>query len=193
VKVANSLLESMKKSKDIKNRPKYFVLKSKISKPEKVGDKEKDKSDKTEAKIDVYKIFIDVEAAVKDKGNLFDFCFDYMPFMIEVIEPMNVVFPVSDLNDYLANIQVTLHKIDEELKKAKLINEDFASKYQNVTKSLVRLLRNNILLSLKEKSKTVEDISKNVGVPEEQLNPFLEGMVNDKEIKKSGDKYSLSK
>ena len=60
-------------------------------------------------------------------------------------------------------------------------------------KNASALLRNIFKLSLKQKPKNEEEISKDVGIPEEQIKPFLAAMEKQKEIKKQGDKYSWAK
>ena len=67
--------------------------------------------------------------------------------------------------------------------------EDLTSKHSILSKNMVRMLRNNILLSLKEKAKDMKELSKNVGIPEDQLKPFVDKMIVDKEIKLEKNKY----
>jgi len=121
-----------------------------------------------------------------------------MPFFIEVTEPMNISFSANELSNYLSSIQATIHKIDEGLKTYKLRIEDLVGKHAILTKNMVRMLRNNILLSLKEKSKDIAELSKSVGISEEQLRPFVENMTKDlpnqpKEIKLEKSKYRVIK
>lgn len=193
VKIANNFVENMKGVADLKHGSKYYILKSKISKPEKLKDEEKDMKDKHESETNIFKILIDLEIGVKNKANIFDFCFDYMPFMIEVVEPANVSFGTHEFNDYLANIQATLHKIDEALKKTNAANQIFARDNKILLDNMIRTIKNNVLLSLKEGNKEAKDLAKNVGLPEQKLKQYLDQMVEDKEIVFDNKKYSRIK
>ncbi len=189
--VAKGYVNSITSATDQKSIKKYYVIQHSISKPEKISPEDEEKKELEGS--DAYKIILDFDIGVKQKTKMFDFCFEYMPFLVEILEPMTIPFSASDLTDYVTSIQSTLHKIDEQLKQAKMINNDVVQKYQVLTKNMVRMLRNNILLSLKEKNKTVEELSKNTGIPEDQLKPFLDTMTKDKEVKFDKKKYALAK
>ncbi len=176
----------------IKENHDYHVLDVKVSKPTKVK-KEGQEQDIKAIQTDLFSSFADVEIGVKKKVKLFDFCFEYMPASVEVVEPMHVAFPANEISGFLTDIQGTLHKIDFALKTASGANQVLAEKNQILTKNMVRLLRNNILLALKEKNKNLNEIAKNVGIPEDQLKPFVENMVSDKEVKFEKNKYALVK
>jgi hypothetical protein len=188
--VSKKYAESIKQAQDQKQNKKYFIIKQDISKPEKLSKEElKDVPGENEA----YTCMLDFEIGVKKKTNIFDFCFEFMPFFVEVVSPMNINFTASELTNYITNIQATIHKIDETLKAYKLRTEDLTNKYGILSKNMVRMLRNNIILTLKQKSKDIKEISKSVGIPEEQLKPFIDTMVDDKEIKLEKNKYKFVK
>ncbi len=178
--LSKKYVENITQAEDEKHNRKYHIISKKIEKPKKLKTADKQKDEKGS----VFKFDLDLDIGIKNRSYLFDFCFDYLPFFVEVTSPMIIDFTASDLTNYVSSIQATIHKIDEALKEANL-------KYQNMSKSMVRMLRNNILLSLKEKDKTLKEISKNVGIDEEQIKSFVENMVNDHEIKLKGGKYSV--
>jgi hypothetical protein len=190
-KIADEYVEAIKLSKDQKNNTNYHVLNVTISKPEKMKDEEK--TNAQEKGVDLYKVFIETDIGVKDKSKIFDFCFDFMPFSIEVVDPMTIGFNASDLTEYVTNILATLHKIDGDLKKTIATNTLLNKQNQNLVKNMVRMLRNNVLLSLREKSKTIKELVQNIGIEEEQLQAFLDNMVSDKEIELKKGKYQVKK
>ncbi|HIH39680.1 TPA: hypothetical protein HA219_03095 [Candidatus Woesearchaeota archaeon] len=195
--ISDSYVENIRNSKDQKGHSKYFVLNKNIDKPRKLR-KEELKDLPPDTGKDVFISTLDFDIGVQKKTNVFDFCFEYMPFFIEVTEPMNISFSANELSNYLSSIQATIHKIDEGLKTYKLRIEDLVGKHAILTKNMVRMLRNNILLSLKEKSKDIAELSKSVGISEEQLRPFVENMTKDlpnqpKEIKLEKSKYRVIK
>ena len=174
---------------NVKKNENYKILKSTISKPKKV----KDESIEEAKENNLFSAFAEIEVLAKKKEKLFDFCFNYMPSSVEVIKPMNLEFSANEISNYLSDIQATLHKIDFALKNANAANKVLNARLQNLTKSMVRTLRNNILLSLKEKKKDLKEISKNVGISEDQLKPFVDNMIKDNEVKHEGGKYSIVK
>lgn len=186
--VADSYVENIKNSKDQKGHLKYFIIKQDVQKPRKLKKAEM-KDLPPDSGKDIFTFMLDFDIGVQKKTNIFDFCFEYMPFFIEITEPMNISFTANQLTNYLSNIQTTIHKIDEGLKTYKLQIEDLLNKHTTLSKNMIRMLRNNILLSLKEKSKNMEELSKNVGIPEDQLKPFVDKMVADNEIKLEKNKY----
>ena len=179
----NAFIENIKKNQD------YKILKSKISKPKKV----KDESIEETKEREIFSTFAEVEVLAKKKEKIFDFCFNYMPSSVEIIKPMSLEFTANEISNYLSDIQATLHKIDFALKNANAANQVMNTRLQNLTKSMVRTLRNNILLSLREKNKDLKEISKNVGISEDQLKPFVDNMIKENEIKHEGGKYSVVK
>lgn len=189
--VAKKYVEAINKAIDQKRRRKYFVLKHQVSIPKKLSKKEKEEDAQEQG--DVFRIDLEFEIGVKIKTNIFDFCFEYMPFFIEISEPMNISFSSHDLTDYLTTIQATIHKIDESLKQNILVNGQLKEKNEMLSKSMIRLLRNIILISLKQKNKNAKEISKETGVPEDQLKLFIDNMIKDKEIKLIKNKYSIVK
>ncbi|MFC1691847.1 hypothetical protein ACFL0W_06735, partial [Nanoarchaeota archaeon] len=116
---------------------------------------------------DAFAVIADVELLAKDSSAITFFCFDYMPASIEVLEPSEFVFTAPDFTSFLNDIQGRLHSIDMMLKSFKLENE-------NLRRNAAALLRNNIMITLLHKgSSNLADLSKAVGIPGKQLEPFL--------------------
>ncbi len=134
----------------------------------------------------LYTTFVELEMMVKDASELAFFCFDYMPSSIEIIEPEKFHYNAQDFASFFNDMMARLHKLDAHIKGLK-------AKSKNLERNAGLLLRNNILLSLKEKEKSAEDISKNTGIPPEQLSPFLEKLIREGWIEKKKDKYSIKK
>ncbi len=190
--ISGSYVENIKNNKDSKGHSKYFIISKNIEKPRKLKKHEL-KDLPPNSGNDVFISTLDFDIGVHKKTNVFEFCFEYMPFFIEVTEPMNISFSANELTNYLSDIQTTIHKIDEGLKTYKLKMEELSGKHAVLTKNTVRLLKNNVLLSLKETPKDIRELTKNIGIPEEQLKPFIDNMINDKEIKLEKNKYHTLK
>ncbi len=130
--------------------------------------------------------YVEIEAWFKSPALIVEFCLDYMPSSIEIIEPMKVSYTANQLTNIFNDLQGKLHQIDMMLKQTVAENKI-------LRKNMAGMLRNNIMLSLKEKPKKIEEISKNVGIAVEQLKPFVEKVVAEGFIKENKGIYSLAK
>ena len=132
----------------------------------------------------LFGMFVDLEAWFKHSETLIDFCFDYMPSSIEVVEPSRVTYTSNKLSNMFNDLQAKLHTIDMMLKNTVQENKI-------LRKNAAGLLRNNIMLSIKEKPKKIDEISRNVGVPANQLKPFLDKVIEEGHLKENKGTYSL--
>ncbi len=162
-KTLKQYVEKIKKEKHID------VIDIKISKP-----KEQKK---------LFSTFADIEMLVKDASALAYFCFDYMPSSIEIIDPTAFTYNAHDFSSFFNDLQARLHKIDMMVK-------NMTAQNKNLLRNANLLLRNNIMIVLKEGEMDIATLSKKVGIPKEQLEPFAEETVKEGWIKKKGDKYS---
>ncbi len=166
VETMNKYVEKMKKEKNLK------IIDTKISE---VEQKEK-----------LFTVFAEVEMLAKTPSNIVDYCFDYMPSSIELLEPENVKFNSHQFSNFFNDLQAKLHQLDMIVKKLRAENKVL---HQNAN----FILRNNVLLSLKEKPKGLATISKNIGLPEEKTKVFLDALVKQGFINLKNNKYSLNK
>ncbi|HME87354.1 MAG TPA: hypothetical protein VKE88_02995 [Candidatus Nanoarchaeia archaeon] len=173
----------------IKTQHDYHIYSSDVSKSTKAAESEEAKA----TKQDLFTAYAEITIGVKKKEKLFHFCFDFMPSSIEVIEPMTTTFSANELSGFLSDIQATLHKIDFAFKQTSTANKIMTERMQILTKNASQILQNNILLSLKDKNKSLADLAKNTGVPEEQLKPFIDSMIKRKDIVFEKNVYKLSK
>ncbi|HLC67155.1 MAG TPA: hypothetical protein VJK52_05950, partial [Candidatus Nanoarchaeia archaeon] len=125
-----------------------------------------------EAQEKLWSTFAEIDLWVKDASTLAFLCFDYMPSSIEVIEPESLHYRAADFAAFFNDLQARLHKLDMIVKNLRAEN-----KVLQINGS--RLLRNNVLISLKEKDKDLNTLAKNVGLVPEQLEPFLDAMIKE--------------
>ena len=128
--------------------------------------------------------FAELEFLIKSAKDLAYFCFDYMPSSIEIIEPENFTYKAADFTNFFNDLQAKLHQLNGIVKNALAENKI-------LSKNAALLLRNNIIISLKEKNKDISTLSKNVGIPQDQLKPFLEKIIQEGYIKKQGELYCI--
>ena len=116
---------------------------------------------------ELFSAFSDLEVLFKDLQTLTRICFDYMPASIEIVKPENFRLPAVDLSDFVNDMLTLLHQIDFKLK-------DSMAGRSVMERNMKTLLRNSIIMYLGSGSKSIEQISKIIGIPEKQLTPFME-------------------
>ncbi|MBL7050665.1 hypothetical protein ISS04_00715 [Candidatus Woesearchaeota archaeon] len=138
-----------------------------------------------EEKEGLFTMFVELETLMKDTKRVVEFCFDYMPSSVEIIEPANLTYSSHDFSDILNDLQARLHKID-------MVAKNTGQENKILRKNSAIFLRNLIFLALKEKGKDVVELSKNTGVPEKELEKFMDILIKEKKIKKQKKIYSLN-
>ncbi len=132
----------------------------------------------------LYSVFVELELRFKEMDEIINFCFDYMPSSIEIIEPEEVVLRSSDMTDFLNDLQGRLHKVDGMLKS--MMAENKVLKKNGLT-----IVKNVIVVALKDGPKDSEELSKLTGLPKDHLQKFLNNLVKQNKIKEENGRYIL--
>lgn len=132
-----------------------------------------------------FSAFVELEIEFNKMQDLFDFCLDSMPSSVEILEPDSLAIPTNEMNNYLNDLQSKLHENDMNVKRLKTANE-------LLDKNSMVIFRNFILYLVKLGKCELSELSKFVGVPEDQLKPYLGKMVEENVLNVSDDKYSIS-
>jgi hypothetical protein len=180
-KAIRTVIEAAKEIKGLKIQ-KTDVEETKSLKDEKLS--------KTEEKIqqvsgELFSTFAEIEFTATTFDVVASFCFEFMPSSIEIIEPERFEVISREITKLLDDILGKLHNADMAVKKLNFENSALRTNAK-------LLLRNMIMVSLKMKEKDLESLSKAVGIPQDQLKPFLESLIEDKFIKEEKDIYKLS-
>ncbi|MFT4309075.1 MAG: hypothetical protein ACMXYL_01150 [Candidatus Woesearchaeota archaeon] len=168
--VAETMRLLLKKAKDTKE---LEVIEHHMEEPQKVED------DST-----LYSGFLEMEIKLLNMETIFGFILDYMPSSLEISDPDEINFDLSTFNGFLSDFIGRLHEYD------KIVKEKIGENVQ-LQENIDLLIRNLIIISLKEKSLTAEEISSKVGIAAESLKPFLNKFADNKTIIETNDKYSL--
>lgn len=126
--------------------------------------------------------FCESELLVKDIKTLSWVAFNFSPASIELKAPKELVIKDKKMTDFIGDLLAQLHQ-----------NNMGAMQAKSETKSLLMnfnaLVRNAVLLALKDGSKPAGDIGKGVGIAEKGIMPVLDAMIKEKTIEKQGDEY----
>ena len=137
---------------------------------------------KKQDNAELWSTFAELELKTSKIEFLTAFCFEYMPSIIEVIEPQQFTFSDGDLSQFLNDLQAKLHQVDMVAKEVKIEREILQ---QNMT----ALLKNYILVLLSKNQLTSEQLSKLTGVDKEKLEDYLDLMIDEGKIDLKGNLY----
>lgn len=141
---------------------------------------------KVEAKEKFFAQFAELEILFKKPVNIIEFCFDYMPSSVEIIAPEDIAMKAFDLSGILNDLQARLHQLD-------MVVKTLSAENKLISDNARAILRNNMMISLKEKDKEVEELARNVGLEIEVAKRFLEELITEGFIKQKKGKYGLAK
>lgn len=124
---------------------------------------------------DLWMAFAELEIKTIGVAEIIDFCFDYMPSMIEIIEPEELKLDSVSVSSFLNDLQAKLHGVDMIAKQMKVEN-------QLTNKSLATLLNNYVVVLLRSNNLTSEQLSKYTGMNIEILEDYLDKMIDEGKI-----------
>ena len=165
VKTLSDYLEKIKESKDL-----IFVS--------------EETAEPKEVEGSMFSTFSEIELLAKNTDVIINFCFDYMPSSIEIIEPSTLKYSSKDLTNFLNDLQTRLHNLDMLVKTTSTQN-------QTLNKNTENLLKNSIKLAIKSGNDTVATISKVLGISEQNLENITNMLVEANILEKDGDKLKF--
>ncbi len=124
---------------------------------------------------ELWMAFVELEIKTAGVAEIIDFCFDYMPSVIEIIEPEELQLDSLTVSSFLNDLQAKLHGVDMVAKQMKMEN-------QLTNQSLAALLNNYILILLHDHNFTSEQLSKFMGMKQEILEDYLDKMIDEGKI-----------
>ncbi len=135
---------------------------------------------------ELWATFAELEVKTEKFEDLTNFCFDYMPSIIEIIEPTQFVLSEGDLSQVLNDLQAKLHQVDLIAKHAKLTADE-------ANRSVALLLKNYIQVLLSRGNLSSEALSKLTGVSQDKLEDFLDQLIDEGKIDLKEGIYFLKK
>ncbi|MBI2545635.1 hypothetical protein HYV81_00460 [Candidatus Woesearchaeota archaeon] len=134
----------------------------------------------------LYTIFAELEITARDFVALCKFCFDYTPSAIEVLEPASVELDAASANNFLNDLLSRLHETDMVLKNLR-------AEHRVLDTNATGLLRNFIMHLLRQKERTLQELSDAIGIPAEQLKPFVQALLESNIVSEVQNTYHLVK
>ena len=176
---------------EIVGKPKEHIEKAlniviKKIKEEKDIEVIEEKTFNAEKQEEMFSTFAELGILFNNLQKLVEFCFDFMPSSIEILDPEKLSIKSNGfaglINDLLAKLhQMNLKLVQNNAEKKALKN------------NMLNILKNTVMILLNIKSMQLEQISKSSGINEKDLKPLLDSMVKENIINIKEDIYSLKK
>jgi len=180
--VENAIKTVIDAAKEIKG---LKIVKSDIEETKSLKD---EKLSKTEEKVqkaaggELFSTFAEIEFNASSVDVIASFCFDFLPSSLEIIEPENIELNIQEVSKLMNDLLSKIHNADIAVKR---LNFENAALKTNAK----LLLRNMIMVSLKNKEKNLDELSNAVGIPSDQLKPFVDSLIEAKFIKEEEGIY----
>ncbi|PIN73586.1 hypothetical protein COV20_05170 [Candidatus Woesearchaeota archaeon CG10_big_fil_rev_8_21_14_0_10_45_16] len=140
---------------------------------------------KKQEKEEFWATFAELEVQTDKLENLGQFCFEYMPSLIEILEPKELPFTDVETSAFLNDLQTRLHQVDMVAKQLKLENDHLKRNSAFMLKNVIRIL-------LGKKTLTLSQLCQLTGVAkEDDLADFLDKLIDKGEIDLKEGNYSL--
>ncbi len=134
---------------------------------------------------EMFSAFVEVEILAKGVDKVANFCFDYMPSSIEIIDPESIKYRSSDFTDFLNDLQSRLHDLDMTVKTVNETNKQLNANVEN-------LLLNSIKLAIRSGQDTIEKISKSLGILPDNLKEIMRLAAESGVLQQNGDKFTIN-
>ncbi len=135
---------------------------------------------------DLWMVFAELEIKTSSLDDIINFCFDYMPSIIEILEPAQLTLSDGETSNFLNDMQAKLHYVDMLAKQLKTENDSLKI-------NLAALLKNYITVLLGKGELTSQQLSKLTGVEKDKLEDFLDKLIDEGRIDLKDKLYFLKK
>ncbi|MEK6809084.1 MAG: hypothetical protein AABY40_00255 [Nanoarchaeota archaeon] len=135
---------------------------------------------------ELWMAFAELEIKTFGIAEIIDFCFDYMPSMIEILEPEELQLDSLAVSSFLNDMQAKLHGVDMIAKQMKMEN-------QLTNNSLAKLLNNFIIILLHDHNLSSEQLSKLTGMKIDILEDYLDKMIDEGKVDLKEGIYFIKK
>jgi hypothetical protein len=131
-----------------------------------------------------FSAFAELDLRFDSAGTLIGFCFDYMPSSVEIVRPEDMSIGSVEMGGLLNDLLSKLHNVNMAVTQLKAEND-------NLKNNAEGLLKNIIMLSIREKPKDIDQIARDLGIKAADLKPFVEKYVGEDRIEEKDGLYKL--
>lgn len=139
-----------------------------------------------EKQEEMFSTFAELGILFNNLQKLVEFCFDFMPSSIEILDPKKLSFDSNNFAGLMNDLLARLHQMN-----FKLVQNNAEKKI--LKKNMLNMLKNTVMILLSIKTMQLDQISKSSGINEKDLKSLLDSMVKEKTIDFKEGVYSLRK
>jgi hypothetical protein len=140
------------------------------------------KGEVEEAGDGLWGTYCEAEMLLKDLAILSWMSFNFIPASIEIKAPAKLTIKDKEMTDFMNDLLSQLHEANKNSIQVKSLN-------MSMLKNINALMRNAVLISLKQNEKTAAELAKQVGILSKEIIPLMDAMIKEKTVEKKGDKY----
>ena len=147
----------------LKQNPKYKVIREDAADVQQQGDSE------------LWTTFTELEVKTGKVEDVVAFCFNYMPALLEILEPRELTMSDAQLSLLLNDLQSKLHQVDMIAKQSVLERE-------HLQKNMGRLLKNYVTVLLRNGSLNSQQLGKLTGMEQDKMEDFLDQLIDEGKV-----------
>lgn len=132
-----------------------------------------------------FSTFAELDLIFDNSEGLLNFCFDFMPSSVEIIEPLELEMESVELANVLNDLLARLHGINANV-------TNITAENKLLKMNATGLLKNLFTVSLSGGPLALPELSSRVGIKEKEIKPFVDTLVKQGHIKITNDKYELA-
>ncbi len=141
-------------------------------------------ADAMELEDGLFSAFCEFETLVEDLEALTWLAINFMPASIELLEPGRPSLESRTVTNWYNDLLSKLHETSNVLREERGVN-------RHLTEALNALIKNGILACVRSGEKSPKALQEWLGIPEEQLAPFLQHLVEKKRLVERNGAYAL--
>ncbi len=141
---------------------------------------------KKREEAELWTTFAELEIKTDRLEAMASFCFEYMPSIIEILEPKELAVSEGELSQFLNDLQAKLHQVDMVAKQLRMESDIWR-------RNLGALLRNYVIVLLKQGNLDANMLSRLTGVDKDKLEDFLDQLIDEGRIDLKEGIYFLKK
>ena len=132
----------------------------------------------------MFSTFAELEMLVKNLETFTWLCINFSPASVEVIEPDELDIEAREITNWLNDLLSKVHEIGTNYRSYKAASD-------HMTLALNELIKNSILLAVRDGAKSEDEIERLTGISKEQLAPFFKFMTDKDKLAQQGKLYAL--
>jgi hypothetical protein len=155
-----------------------------LQKDERIEFLELDQEEAIEHEDGMFSAFAEIDMIVKNLETFNWICVNFSPASIEIMEPAEKRVTASEVTHWMNDLLAKIHEIGMNYRNERHANE-------HLTTAMNQLIRNSVLICIRGKTQTKDEISKETGIHTLQLDEILSNMEKRQLIKEIDGKYTV--